>query len=238
MPCITPLHAKPDPDLRTANFSHGFFAPLLDLLPQAKCQRDCPELTDGRWLHPGVRRALEDQPSGRAFLQHLACSGVAAPELSHFLETLKSARRLSLITEPSHGLAGSLPVLEGDGWKCVPELAGFDVCAGDGHFHGAAAHDPRDAGDGTRYAVGHFFSLNLRTHALGHLSIADQIERKKEPDMRALKRLSVEALRQGAARGRKVIMAWDRAGIDFRQWHEWKHTGGIYFLSREPGGAR
>ena len=238
MPCITPLHAQLHPDLRTPSFTDRFFAPLLDLLAHAKSRRDCPELTDSQWLHLGVRRALEDKPSGRAFLQHLACSGVEAPELSHFFETLKSARRLSLMAELSQGLARSLPVLESDCWKCVPGLAGFDVHAGDGHFHAAAAHDSRDAEDGTKYAVGHFFSLNLRTHALGHLSIADQIERKKEHDMRALKRLSVETLRQGAARGGKVIMMWDRAGIDFRQWHEWKHTGGLYFLSREPSGAR
>ena len=244
MPCIIP----PNFDLCTVTFRHSFFAPLLDLPPHAKCQRDCPELTDGQWLHLGVRRALEDQPSGRAFLQQLACRGVEAPELSHFFETLKSARRLSLIAEPfgpelkaeglSHSLARSLPVLESDRWKCVPELAGFDLYAGDGHFHAAAAHDLRDAGDGVKYAVGHFFSLNLRTHALAHLSLADQIERKKEHDMRVLKRLSVETLRQGAARGRKVLWVWDRAGIDFRQWHHWKHTGGLYFLSREPSGAR
>ena len=28
-------------------------------------------------------------------------------------------------------------------------------------------------------------------------------------------------------------MPWDRAGIDFRQWFEWKNQSGIYFLSRE-----
>ena len=229
MPCITPLNS----DLYTATFRHRFFAPLLDLLPHAQCQRDCPELTDGQWLHLGVRRALEDPPSGRAFLQQLVCRGVEAPELSHFFETLKSARRLSLITELSHSLARSLPVLESDGWKCVPELAGFDLYAGDGHFHAAAAHDPRDAEDGVKYAVGHFYTLDLRSHALAHLSVADQIERKKEHDMRVLKRLSVETLRQGAAKGRKVMMVWDRAGIDFRQWHHWKHTGGLYFISRE-----
>ncbi len=26
---------------------------------------------------------------------------------------------------------------------------------------------------------------------------------------------------------------WDRAGIDFQQWHRWKQGGGVYFLSRE-----
>lgn len=30
----------------------------------------------------------------------------------------------------------------------------------------------------------------------------------------------------------EALYIWDRAGIDFRQWHDWKQRG-IYFLSRE-----
>ena len=109
-------------------------------------------------------------------------------------------------------------------------------------FHAAAAplgpepvegHDTPAADDGPKYATGHFFSLRLRTHALAHLTAADQVERKKEHDMRALQRLALTQLRQGAAKGRKVLCVWDRAGIDFRQWHLWKPTGALYFLSRE-----
>jgi IS4 transposase len=62
--------------------------------------------------------------------------------------------------------------------------------------------------------------------------VSDQVERKKEHDMRALKRQDILTLRQGAAKGRKVLYIWDRAGIDFRQWFKWKESG-IYFLSRE-----
>jgi hypothetical protein len=68
------------------------------------------------------------------------------------------------------------------------ELAHYDLYAGDGHFHQAAAHDPRDAESGTKYATGHCFTLNLRTQALSHLTVADQAERKQEHDLRALKR--------------------------------------------------
>jgi hypothetical protein len=46
------------------------------------------------------------------------------------------------------------------------ELSHYDLYAGDGHFHGAAAHDPRDAESGTKSATGHCFTLNLRTLAL------------------------------------------------------------------------
>ncbi len=40
-------------------------------------------------------------------------------------------------------------------------------------------------------------------------------------------------LRQGAAKSDKVLYVWDWAGIDFRQWHLWQHTGALYFLRRE-----
>ena len=51
---------------------------------------------------------------------------------------------------------------------------------------------------------------------MNHLTVADQIERNKEHEMRALKRQTADTLRQGAAKGRKVLYIWDRAGIDFR----------------------
>ena len=44
---------------------------------------------------------------------------------------------------------------------------------------------------------------------MNHLTVADQIERKKEHEMRALKRQTADTLRQGAAKGRKVLYIWD-----------------------------
>ncbi len=85
----------------------------------------------------------------------------------------------------------------------------------------------------TKYATGHLYTLDLRSHAMSHLTVADQVERNKEHEMRALKRQTADVLRQGAPKGRKVLYVWDRAGIDFRQWFEWKHQSGIYFLSRQ-----
>jgi len=64
----------------------------------------------------------------------------------------------------------------------VPELDGFEIHAGDGHFHAAAAHDTAAADDGVKYATGHFFTLNLRTHGLVHLTAADQLASKREHD--------------------------------------------------------
>jgi hypothetical protein len=136
-----------------------------------------------------------------------------------------------------------------DPFAAFPYLGDFDLLAGDGHFIAAASHDkaaPRGrsgakakAGDTTtrvtltKYATGHLYTLDLRSHAMSHLTVADQIERNKEHEMRALKRQTADILRQGAPKGRKVLYVWDRAGIDFRQWFEWKHQSAIYFLSRQ-----
>jgi hypothetical protein len=223
----------PDVSTPNANFAASFFAPARSQLDKATSARVCRELPDADWLQLGVRRALDERPSGRGFLQHLISAGLEAPATSHFFETLKSQRRLALIAECAHGLARSLPALEAEFWAGVPELAGFETYAGDGHFHAAAAHDSADADDGVKYATGHFFTLHLRTHALAHLTLADQLTRKKEHDMRALKRMTLEELRQGAPKGRRVIYVWDRAGIDFQQWHQWKHVGALYIVSRE-----
>jgi hypothetical protein len=64
------------------------------------------------------------------------------------------------------------------------------------------------------------------------LTALDDIFRKKEHDMHALKRLTASALRQGAVKGRKVVMVYDRAVIDFRLWATWKSGSGIYVITR------
>ena len=169
-----PASLSTHPVTLTPSFAESFFAPARTHLDQAPSARVCPALSDDQWLLPGVRRALEDRPTGRSFLQHLTAN--------HFFETLKSARRLALIAEVSHGLARSLPALGVDFWGAVPELDGFEIPAGDGHFHAAAAHDTAAADDGVKYATGHFFTLNLRTHGLVHLTASDQLARKREHD--------------------------------------------------------
>jgi Transposase DDE domain len=209
----------------------SFFAPLDSLLPDCPSQRSCPVLSDAAWLRLGITRVLEDKPSGRAFLQELASSLERVPPRSSFFDSLASPRRLHLCQEANAGLRALLSRSIPDPLSAYPALALFDVYAGDGHFHAAAAHDLRDPA-GTAYATGHLYLLNLRSHAAHHLDTGDRTMRKKEHDMRTLKRQTPEALRAGAPKGRKVILVWDRAGIDFDQWRRWKENSGIYFISR------
>lgn len=230
-----------------------FFKPLFEFFETAKHRRNCPVLDDSLWLEAGVRRCLGIFQSGRDFLQQLADQHDTRVLISTFFECLKSKRRLLLVDEILGQVRSRMRREMPDPFACHPCLDDFDIHAGDGHFIAAASHDkakPR-ANNSTRsdqpgmpgpstarvattkYATGHLYTLDLRSHGMNHLTVADQIERKKEHEMRALKRQTADTLRQGAAKGRKVLYIWDRAGIDFRQWFQWKKQSGIYFLSRE-----
>jgi hypothetical protein len=240
-----------------------FFKPLFRYLDTCRLRRNCPALPDELWLEVGVRRCLSLFQSGRDFLQYFADCHDTEILRSTFFESLKSKRRLALLSEmvaqSQVHMRRSLP----DPFVAFKCLSDFDLYAGDGHFISAASHDkaaPREsptsesptsesptgesptskdktpgrtaAFTATKYATGHLYTLCLRSHCMTHLTVSDQIKRKKEHDMRALKRLDISALRQGAAKGRKALYIWDRAGIDFQQWFKWKESG-IYFLSRE-----
>lgn len=212
-----------------------FLHPMHAALTQAHHQRICPSLPDPEWLTCCVYRVLHQEPSGRAFLQRLSDRDDRIIPSSTYFDANATARRLRLIRE--------VTACVGDAWDERVRAAGLDplagheclsdyeVFAGDGHYLEAATHDQPI--DGTRYAIGHFFGLDLRTHRLFPMTVGDRGDgRKREHDMRALKRMESDDLRRGAPKGRKVIWVWDRAGIDATQWQKWKQQNGIYFISR------
>jgi len=232
-----------------------FFKPITLFLDCSRFRRNCPALPDDLWLTSGIRRCLGLFQSGRDFLQDLAERHDIEILPTTFFESLKSKRRLALLSDLLAKSQVHMRREMPDPFAAFQCLDDFDLYAGDGHFVAAAAHDkaaPRKipakksktkksktttpgrtaAFTATKYATGHLYTLDLRSHAMTHLTVSDQVERKKEHDMRALKRQTIETLRQGAGKGRKVLYIWDRAGIDFRQWHEWKQNS-VYFLSRE-----
>lgn len=208
--------------------------PLIDLVQQCNQRRKCNTLTDQEWIETGSLRILSQEPSGRAFVQKLFDSGRSVLKRSLFFETLKSKRRLKLCREVSLSLYEKMRIThrQRDPFVRFAVLDEYDIYAGDGHYHASAVHDVKKSGK--KYPIQHFYCVDLRTHALRHLALADTSGiRKREHDTRALKRLDIDTLRQSAPKGRKVVYVWDRAGIDFLQWFKWKHAGGIYFVSRE-----
>jgi hypothetical protein len=215
-----------------ASLPARFFTPAFDLLGGCLNLRHCPELSDSDWLRIGVQRCLSPQSSGRGFLQTLASLAPAlCPDNSHFFESLKSQRRLDLCAELNARLCTHARQVLPDALAAFPCLEDFDIHAGDGHYHAHAVHDAADR-KGNKCPVGHLYARNLRNGTLCHLTVNDQLTRKKEHDMRGLKRQTIDTLRQGAKKGRKVLYIWDRAGIDFMQWYQWKQGSGIYMLSR------
>src|SRR5262245_51014096 len=139
--------------LSRASVHHALFHPVDELLVQCVHQRVCPELPDATWIELGLQRVLLQVPSGRAYLQQHGYHFEHCPPLGHYFEALKSPRRLRLCAELNQRLCQRVAATQPDGLSAYGDLADFDLYAGDGHWHGAAAHDAR--ADETKYAVGH-----------------------------------------------------------------------------------
>jgi len=125
----------------------------------------------------------------------------------------------------------------------IEELKNWHLFAGDGHYHKAAIFDSKTKADLSRKepgksATGHFFRLDLRTHHLGYLDLAQPEDGKKsEHDLKMLKRQDLQTLRGGARAGQKVFYLWDRAVIDYAFWLKAKSQKGIYFCTLEKSNS-
>jgi hypothetical protein len=190
--------------------------------------RKCPSESDWDWLVKGVERVLNNGRSGRDFLQTFQMFWPQPMGVGAYFDNLSSPRRLTMTGDCGEQLRRQVDRVRTSPLAAFPELDDFDLYAGDGHYLEAATHDAVPGE--TAWATGHFFVLNMKSQSLAPLALADQTTRKKEHDMRMLKRQSVARLRQGAGKGRKVLWAWDRGGIDLPFWLERKQSG-IYFLS-------
>ena len=207
-------------------FSSVLFADIAALYPQSDRQYDCTGISDIHYCQLGVLRALSSSVTGQEFLQYHADQNVAAIDPGHFFKALQSQRRLANITSLNDLLAGPMAARVADPYAQCAQLAGWDLYAVDGHYHKAACFDPKEkASDGSTRAAatGHFFRMNMRTHHMSCLAMAEPKDgKKREHDMAAIKRSTADALRNGAATGRKVMLAWDKACIDYREWFRLK----------------
>lgn len=175
----------------------------------------------------GVQRVLEASESGRGFLQEHGLRFDHPPDYNNYFAALRSERRRDLAREVNGSVVNLVEAKVCDRLGEIPELAPYACFAGDGHWHKAAVHDPRH--DGSKMAVGHFYSLNLRTHTLRHLAAGEGLH---EHDMSALKRIKPKGLRQGVPKGTRVLIIYDKAGIDFDYWDRCRRECAVYFISR------
>jgi hypothetical protein len=82
-------------------------------------------------------------------------------------------------------------------------------------------------------AVGHFYSLDLKGHQLRHLAVGQGVH---EHDMTVLKRLKPKGLRHEVPKGKRVVIVYDKAAIDFQFWKRCRHECAVYFISRPKEG--
>ena len=214
------------PDTRV---NDAFHQPLHGLVASSPHLHPCPEYSDADWLRLGIQRVLERVESGRAFLQEHGPRFGYQPTRANYFAAQNSPRRLGLVRDVNQRLlaAAALP----DRLADIPELARYECFALDGHWHQAAAHDARH--DGAKMAVGHFYSLDLRGHTLRHLAVGEGLH---EHDMPVLKRLEPSGLRHGVPKGTRVLIVYDKAGIDFDYWKRCRHECAVYFISRVKEG--
>ena len=209
-----------------------FFAPLEQALSDAVRTRECETLSDHDFLLSGVGRVMAAVQSGRDWVQRVQSLINFAITVNCSFKSLRSERRLRMLTEVAGAVARLCDETVGnDPFAAHPELDDFEIYAGDGHYHSAAVHEKK-IGDKT-YPVQHFYAINMRTGSMHHLDVARPVKgKKKEHDMKALKRFDRKLLRMGTPTGRKVLWSYDRAIIDFFQWYKWKRMG-IYVVTRE-----
>ena len=186
-------------------------------------------------------RSLSSSVSGQEFLQFHADQGVANIEPSHFFKALQSPRRLANFTSLNDLLAGPMNHRIPDPYAQCEELGDWDLYAVDGHYHHAACFDKKTAnskGELRAIATGHFFRMNMRTHHMSCLGMANPEDgKKKAHDVTVIKRSTAEQLRNDAPKGRKVMLVWDKACIDYQLWSKLKHTYGIYFITLEKSNS-
>lgn len=216
--------SKPPP---STTVDQAFFQPLNGLAAQSEHARPCPEFSDEDFLRLGVQRVLESSESGRGFLQEHGVRFENEPGCANYFAALQSSRRGAVLREVNLALVAATDSVLEDRLGDIPELARYECFALDGHWHKAAAHDARH--NGTKMAVGHFYSLNLRTHTLRHMATGQGLH---EHDMSALKRIKPKGLRHGVPQGRRMLLVYDKACIDFDYWKRCRQECAVYFLSR------
>ena len=221
----------------TPTFAH-FIAPLLPFQLAAEHQYRCHAVTDQDWIHAGLQRVIGQHDSGCDYIQKRVLRGIMNLTKSNYFESCKSPRRYKhlkgiinkFLHHYSQHALKNIDLFKGQ-TQINETLKDYHLYAGDGHFHSASSHDLRDSKQ-RKNAIGHLYALNLRTHHLSHLALGSDGTKEKPHDMGVIKRMDIDALRQGAHKGQKVLYIWDRAIIDFQQWSKWKNNNAIYIISR------
>jgi hypothetical protein len=145
-----------------------FLHPALSLLPSLDHYRDDLDYSDVEFITLGIRRINTFHPTGRSFLQSVRQCDLTEVSVKAYFGASSSSRRLAMIHELNTTLSRKT-VSVTDRFGALPELAGRDVLALDGHDVRHASHEPpATMASGRREVpdtVTGVFLRNLRTGA-------------------------------------------------------------------------
>lgn len=197
-----------------------------------RSSRECPVLSDRDFVLINLTRVIQEQRSGRDFLQKQEETSDLSCDLHTYFEALHSERRLSMLQEFAAAfqvMAQRVAVAEGvDYLSDFPELNDRQVIAADGHYHEHACHADRTP-DGKLIPVGSIYQLDMHTGILAPMTII-QTDAKKHHEIKPLRKF-LRTLNSGA--GRKPIVVYDPAIMDKQFFSEMKRMRqGVEIITR------
>lgn len=207
-----------------------FFTPLREVMENGLKTRPCKVLEDLPFVALCVLRVLQASRSGRDFIQSHGIPSLPELTLANYFGSLRSKRRLALITATNHAMNARLrPGLRAhhDLLATLPELDGWEVWAGDGHAIAHATHATRNTKDA--YSPVHaIYKLDLRTGWAGFIDLVSPTAAGVEHEIKTLKRQDKDQLRCGAPKGKSTLMSYDKAVVDFHFAYNLKQSKSIY----------
>jgi len=186
-------------------------------------KRNCPELTDSDFIRLGIVRCISAVDSGRHFLQIADDLHQEQIAVSSYFNALKSSRRAAMLTvveRQSYQLHCDTLQAQGiDYLSDFPELDDYTVEAADGHFMEHACHTEK-ASNGSVYAAGFIYALNLRNGLLSPLCMVTNGTRKSQeiPILRA----QLEKNNRQKCQDQKQLYVYDKAVTDYAWWDQQK----------------
>jgi len=218
------------------SFKEEFIKPLFEISKMVKA-RKCPQLTYYDHLLLGIERILSESISGRAFVQQsVEQNRIHNLEVRTLFKAISSKHRLKYLQEINKKLFENNVELLDDSLEDIPELKKFALYAGDGHYHAHATHEEKI--DDKYRSTGNLYFIDMRSHLMKHLDVVKSTAKnKRKHDIKTLKEKQ-NLLRFNTPKGKKVLITYDRASIDFHFWWCLKKSKGVYFLTREKSNMK
>ena len=189
--------------------------------------------SDERFLRTGLRRALDGDASGRAFLQAIADAPASTPlARATWFEAFHSQRRLGILRDVATQSYRRFEALlaRRDWLENFPELKEHPIWAVDGHQIAHACHAQAD-GNGAQVSSGSIYRLCLHTGLLS-LVAPYQGDGKRRHELPVFKENWRECL-TGEPRKGMPIVVYDPAAVDNQYWVLQKIQKQAIIITRE-----